>query len=100
MEANNHSLVPWKIYLLSTAESLLAFYLATFSIGMYFLHRPANWLWTGIFLGLLYAFVIFVCAKRVLQTLPIAAVMLIIPLAPLIALIIIVTLIPVLEQFI
>jgi len=93
------SLLPWKVFLINTTESLLAFYLASFSIGMYFLHRPANWALTGILLGLLYLFVIFVCAKRVLQQLSLATVMLIIPIAPLIALIIIVTLIPVLEWF-
>lgn len=99
MDAIEAGRLPWKVYLLSTAESLLAFYLATFSVGMYFLHRPPNWALTGTILGLLYAFVIFVCAKRVMQKLSIAALMLIIPLAPLVALIIIVTLIPVLEQF-
>lgn len=99
MESNQVSKVPWKIFIVSTAESLLAFYLASFSLGMYFLHRPVNWFWTGLLLGLLYLLVIIICAKRVVEKLSIATVMLIIPLAPLIALIIIVTLIPVLEQF-
>jgi predicted membrane-bound dolichyl-phosphate-mannose-protein mannosyltransferase len=100
MDSKQQALVPWKSYIISTAESLLAFYLATFSIGMYFLHRPANWFIPGLFLGLLYLFVIVVCAKRILEKVSIAALMLIIPMAPLIALIIIVTLIPILEQFI
>lgn len=96
---NETSLLPWKHYLTITAESLLTFYIATFCVAMFFMHHGANWIIPGIMLGLLYAFVIFVCAKRVIQSLPLAALMLIIPLAPLIAIIIVVSLIPVLQNF-
>lgn len=94
----NASLIPWKLYLTITAESLLAFYIASFSLGMFFIHRGEKWMALGVIMGMLYLVVICICAKRILSTLPIAAIMLIIPIAPLIALIIIVTLIPVIEM--
>lgn len=97
IKAENHDLVPWKPYLTITAESLLAFYLATFCMAVFFTHRGSQWLLQGIVLGILYLFVIFVCAKRVYQNLPLQALMLIIPLAPLIALFIVISLIPVLQ---
>jgi hypothetical protein len=96
---NKTSLLPWKLYLTITVESLLTFYIATFCVAMFFIHHGTNWIIPGIFLGLLYAFVIFACSKRVIQSLPLPALMLIIPLAPLIAIIIIVSLIPVLQNF-
>jgi hypothetical protein len=89
--------INWKLYLTVTAESLIAFYLATFSLAMYFVHRPVNWLVTGIFLIVLYLFVIIVCAKHVFEKLPLSAVMLIIPIAPLFALIIVISLIPIIQ---
>ncbi len=96
---DDQSLIPWKHYVSVTIESLLTFYLATFCIAMFFTHRGTNWISSGILMALLYLFVIFVCAKRVMQKLPLASLMLIIPLAPLIALIIIVSLIPILQLF-
>lgn len=100
LKETNVSLVPWKLYITTTVESLLAFYIATFCVGMFFMHRGVNWVMPALLLAFLYLFVIFVCAKRVMQKLPIAAIMLIIPIAPLIALIIVVSLIPVIEKFI
>ena len=91
------SLVPWKIYLTTTLETLLAFYVATFSLAMFFIHRGNSWLSQGLLLILLYLFVIFACGKRVIEKLPISAVMLIIPIAPLLALIIVISLIPILQ---
>jgi hypothetical protein len=99
MEATSPSSVPWKAFVKTTSESILAFYIATFCLGMYFLHRSPEWWQMGIVLGLLYSFVIIVCAKRVFENLSLAAIMLITPIAPLIALIIVVTLIPILEMF-
>lgn len=93
------SLLPWKRYLIITTESLLAFYVATFCIAMYFTHRGTEWIVQGILLAILYVFVIFACATRVVKKLPVAALMLIIPIAPLIALIIIISLIPILQNF-
>jgi hypothetical protein len=89
------SVVPWKAYLKLTVETVLAFYIATFCIIMFFLHRGPNWVLSGIILGLLYLFVIAVCAQRLIKKLSMPARMLVIPIAPLLALIIVVTLIPI-----
>jgi hypothetical protein len=95
----HNSLVPWKLYMVTTAETLLTFYIATFCIAMYFTHRGAQSLVPGILIVMLYVFVIFACAKRVQEKLPMAGIMLIIPIAPLLALIIVISLIPVLQLF-
>jgi hypothetical protein len=91
------ALVPWKFYLTITLESLLMFYLATFCVAMYFTHQGVNSIILSIFLVALYLFVIFGCAQRVIKKLPVAALMLFIPLAPLIAIIILLSLVPVLQ---
>jgi|GEM_PF-2363126 hypothetical protein len=96
---DQNSLVPWKLYLTVTIESLLMFYVATFCITMYFSHHGISSIPFSILMCGLYVFSIFVCARRVIQKLPLAALMLIIPIAPLIALIIVISLIPVLQNF-
>ena len=93
------SVVPWKRYLKLTAESLLTFYLSTFCMAMYFTHGGLEWILMSVFLGVLYVFVILICAKRVFEKLSIAALMLVIPIAPFLALATVVSLIPVLEYF-
>lgn len=98
-QTTESSLIPWKIYLKITVESLLTFYLATFCVAMFFTHRETDWILNAIILGLLYAFVIFACIKRLVQTLPLPALMLIVPLAPLIVIIMVISLIPVLQHF-
>lgn len=96
-QSKTQSTVPWKLFVVTSIESLLAFYLATFCMAMYFIHRGTNWVIPGVFLGLFYLFVIFVCAKRVIEKLSLATVMLIIPIAPLLAIIIVISLIPILQ---
>lgn len=91
--------VPWKLFLITTFESMLAFYIATFCMAMFFFHRSVNWLFPGIVMIALYLFVIFVCGKRVISKLSMATVMLIIPIAPLLALFMVLSLIPVLQYF-
>lgn len=93
------SLIPWKVYLTITIESLLTFYLATFCVAMFFTHRGTDWVFNAILLAILYAFVIFACVKRIIQTLPLPALMLIVPLAPLIVIIMVISLIPILQKF-
>lgn len=97
-QSDTHN-VPWKLFLITTTESLLAFYLATFCMAMFFFHRGAGWQLLGALMLALYLFVIFVCGKRVLEKLSMATVMLIIPIAPLLALFIALSLIPVLQFF-
>lgn len=94
---NETSLVPWKIYLSITIESLLAFYIATFCVVMYIAKNGLSFIIPSIILGLLYVFVIAACIRRTIQKLPISSLMLIIPLAPLIALLIVLSLIPILK---
>ena len=96
-EHPGQSLLPWKIYIVTTIETLLAFYIATFSLAVFFIHRGNNWHMQAFFLALLYLFVIFCCGKRIIEKLPISAVMLIIPIAPILALIIVISLIPILQ---
>ncbi|RDI48095.1 hypothetical protein [Aquicella lusitana] len=91
------STVSWKPFVKITLESLISFYIATFCVAMFYIHRGENWLLAGIILALLYLFVIVVCAKRVFEKLPMAAIFLLIPIAPLIALILVVSLIPLLQ---
>ncbi len=93
------SIVPWKHYIKITVESLLAFYVATFCVGMFFMHGGRHHYLLATLLIILYLFVIVICSKRVLEKLSLPALMLVIPIAPLIALIIVVTLIPILEYF-
>lgn len=97
-QPNNMDLLPWKLYLTITAESLLSFYLATFCMAMFFTHSGLDWVISSILMIILYLFVIFACAKRIIQTLPLHALMLIIPIAPLLVIIIIVSLIPILQK--
>lgn len=98
-EISTQGNLPWKVIIRTTFESLLAFYVATFCMAMFFTHRGPNWVLPAIFLIILYIFVIITCASRIIKNLSMAMVMLIIPIAPLIALIIVVTLIPILQLF-
>lgn len=91
--------IDWKNFLKITFESILTFYLATFSLTMFLSHLPEEWILPTISLVILYLFIVFILAKRILQKFSLAEIMLIIPIAPLLALIIFVTLIPILEIF-
>jgi ABC-type amino acid transport system permease subunit len=88
------SILPWKAYISVAAESFIAFYIATFCMGLYITHHlsPGSLL-LNITLGLLYA-----CIKLVVAKLSAPAMMIIIPIVPLLALIVIVTMIPILQQ--
>lgn len=96
-QPNNH-LLPWKHYLTIALESLLGFYLATFSLALYTTHQGLEWIFCAILMGILYIFVIIALAMRIIQNLPVAAIMLIVPLVPLIALMMVVSLVPVLQK--
>lgn len=96
--AADESILPWKRYSIAVIEAVLAFYIATFCIVFFFLHRGENWALQGILMAFCYALIIFICAKRIVKTFSISALMLITPIAPLLALIIVVTMIPILEK--
>lgn len=93
------SSVSWKTFLLTTSESLLTFYLATFCFGMLIMHRSTDWMIDIIAMSILYVFIIVACSWRVFKKLSIATVMLIIPIAPFLALAIVISMIPVLQLF-
>lgn len=97
IDKNDISILPWKRYIITTVESLLTFFIATFCLAVFYIHRGDHWILPGILLILLYLFVIFALVKRVADKFSFAAIMLIIPIAPLIALIIVVSLIPILQ---
>jgi hypothetical protein len=99
MTSTNTSLIPWKKYLILTAESLLTFYLASFCVAMFYTHRGPAWYLSGAFLAILYGFTIFACLKRIAENVPVAGLMLAIPLIPLAALFMVISLIPIMQLF-
>lgn len=98
-QKHEEGILPWKLYIKTTVESLVAFFIATFCLAMFFVHHGQNWAIPAIILGVLYIFVIFALIKRIVEKFSLAALMLIVPIAPLIALIMVVSLIPILQKF-
>ena len=92
-----NEIVPWKNYLIATAEIILIFCLATFSLGMYLIHGGMQPLYSFIAMVLLYVTILGLCIQRLATTFSIAALMLIIPIAPLIILLLMISLIPILQ---
>lgn len=88
-----------KSYRKTLLESSIAFFLATFCIAFFFSHLQADWLITGIIMAVLYFIVITICTARIIKPLPVAAVMILIPIIPLAALIFIVSFIHLLQLF-
>jgi hypothetical protein len=96
---DNQITLSWKQYVLTVTEAWIAFCIATFAIGMYFSHLENN-AWTLIFAILMvifYFFVIIVCIKRMVERLPIAALMLLVPIAPLAVLLLVISLLPIIQ---
>lgn len=97
MTANIHTQrIPWKRYLTTLSECLLAFAITTFCIALYFTRCEISII-ESIVLIILYVFVIGVCVKRIAQQFSLAAIMLMIPLAPLVPLVFVMLLIPILQ---
>lgn len=88
-----------KSYRKTLLESSIAFFLATLCIAYFFSHLQTNWLITGIIMAVLYLIVITICTARIIKPLPVAAVMILIPIIPLAALIFIVSFIHLLQLF-
>jgi hypothetical protein len=89
---------PWRFYTVTVVQAFVIFTLATFCVGIYFTHRTGNWIMPGIALIGLYLFVIFACIHRVVTRLPVAVLMILVPIAPLTILIIVVSLLPILQK--
>jgi hypothetical protein len=97
---NNQAILSLKHYALTIIEAWIAFCIATFAIGMYFSHFE-NDTWTIFFAVIMvisYLFVIIVCIKRIVERLPIAALMLLIPIAPLAVLLLVISLLPIIQK--
>lgn len=89
----------WKHYLIFTAQSIVAIYLASFCLGIFFIHRGDHWIVPAVILGVLYAFVLFVSIKRLICELPMPVLMIAAPTVPLIILLLLVTMVPILQLF-
>lgn len=87
----------WHIFSRIIAEAMLIFYIATFCLVMYLYHRPANDIWCAGAMGVMYVFILFAVIKRLIAKLPLAVLILMVPIAPLFALIVVVTMIPILQ---
>lgn len=89
--------VTWKTYLVAAAKFLIIFYIATFCLGLLFLHRGENWLLPGAVIGLAYLVLIMTSAIKMVRKLSMAAIMVASPTIPLCMLIIVVSLLPTLQ---
>ena len=87
----------WKSYLLDGVKFLFIFYISTLCVAVFFIHRGQNWIIPGVFLGILYMFVIIVSLRQIIKKLPMAAIILAAPTIPLFMLILVVSMIPLLQ---
>lgn len=88
----------WKSYLFDALKFLTIFYISTFCLAVFYIHRGQNWIVPGVFLGILYSFIIIVSVKQLIKKLPMAAIILAAPTIPLFMLITVITMIPVLKN--
>jgi membrane-associated HD superfamily phosphohydrolase len=100
---SNHDLndvASWKRYALTLAEVWVTFCVATFTIALFFsqLNSDVSTIILAVMLGILYIFVIVLCIKRLLDNLPIGALMLLVPIAPLAVLLLVVSLLPIIQK--
>lgn len=98
MQTSSHT-ISWRLYLTVTAETLLAFYIAIFSLIMTLTHRSGRFGLVDVIMIILFVAVIVMCALRIVSKLPLQALMIIIPVAPFLALVILLSLIPILQFF-
>jgi uncharacterized membrane protein YeiB len=93
-------LIHWKHYTKVVVEIWLAFAIATFSMAVYFSHleNSSTVIIGGVLLVALYLFVIAVCIRQLIITLPIGMLMLLVPIAPLAILLLVVSLLPVIQK--
>lgn len=92
--------LPWKRYTVTILEVWIAFCIETFCMGVYFTHleNHLSVIIGAVFMVIAYLFVIVVCIKRLIDNLPIAALMLLVPIAPLAVLLLVVSLLPIIQQ--
>ena len=90
---------PWQQQMILCLQSVLAIYLATFCVSLFFMHHNEHWVMPAVLLGLAYAVVIVVSIKRLIQGLPMPVLMIAAPTVPLIILLLIITLFPIMRLF-
>lgn len=95
--ANTELTLYWKKYLRIGLETMLAFYIATFCIGYVLITPNEHWVIFATTMAILYLITIIICIRRLIIHFPLAAMMLIIPIAPLFVLITVVTVMPLLQ---
>lgn len=87
----------WKSYLLDGVKFLFIFYISTLCIAVFFIHRRQHYIVPGIFLGIIYLFVIIISLRQIIKKLPMAAIILAAPTIPLFMLILVISMIPLLQ---
>lgn len=96
---DDNELRPWMRYMGSFGLFLVAFFIATFCVAMFFSHlRGGHWVVQGAIMIGLYFFVLGACIRLLVKRLSVAAMMLITPIVPLAALILILMLLPLLQR--
>lgn len=88
----------WKFYTVTIVQVWVVFSIVTFVFGLYLTHLGVDHLIVTIVMALLYIFVIVCCIKRLVERLPVAALMLLVPIAPLAVLLLILSILPILQQ--
>ncbi len=93
-----HHSVPWKLYLTTTFETIISFYIATLCGAIFLTHGGTYSLFQTIIMVILYLTVLICCITRIIQRFSMAALMIVIPIAPFLALVMVVSLIPLMEK--
>ena len=89
----------WKKYLWIIFKVMLGFILLTFILGYAIYHRPVNWLIPITMGSVVYLIAIILGIRHLIKTLPLAVLMLLIPIAPLFVLIYLITLMGFLQGY-
>lgn len=97
---SDRDIITWKKYTITIIEVWLAFCIATFSLLVFManLSRQPAIIAEAVLLAILYLFIVFVCIRRLVQRLSVAALMIMVPIAPLAVLLLVVSLLPVIQQ--
>lgn len=96
-EKDLSALQEWKRPLYDALQFLIIFYISAFSLALFFLHQGKQHFIQAIVFVILFLFANFFAVKKLIQKLPMAAIVLAAPIIPLIMLIMVVTMIPILQ---
>jgi hypothetical protein len=90
----------WKHYLIIGLKFLGVFYISSFCLALFFMHKMVHEWGLSIFMISLYLFILVISLRKMIKQLPMAVLVLASPLIPLFMLIILVTMIPILENLV